>query len=67
MRKIFNWILIISFVVLVVSTIGLTTPWRHSFKGLHSVSGWVFIALTVVHVYMHRLSYKFKKKSKGFK
>lgn len=64
MRTLLKWILMISFVVLVISTIGLTTPWRHNFRGLHSISGWIFIVLVAVHVYLHRLSYKFKKKSK---
>lgn len=67
MRILLKWALMISFVVLVVSTVGLTTPWRHSFKGLHSASGWIFIVLTAVHVYLHRLSYKLKKKSKKLK
>lgn len=64
MRKIFNWALMISFVILTLSTIGLLTPFGRELIGLHKLSGWIFIFLTVAHIYIHRASYKYKKHQK---
>lgn len=58
-RKIALFLLLISFIIVVVSAFGMEfTSYRKVFKEWHEIGGWLFIGLGFVHLYFNRAAIK---------
>lgn len=59
--KIITLVLLLAFIVLVVSTIGMeltVKPTKGIFKEIHEISGSILIVMTFVHIFMYRKALK---------
>lgn len=54
MLKIVNFILLLSFISILTTIVGMNFGDRHFWKEIHPISGSIFITFIFIHIYLNR-------------